>query len=92
MNRQLKLIFVVVLNFEHTGFSLKRTQSGIINYKFFIHGSVHRDSVLIRSNKIQQYGGIYLLQIYSTYFGRPSRPSSGVQKTVTAASGTGHIR
>ena len=25
-----------------------------------------------------------------TCFGRPSRPSSGVQKTVTAASGTGH--
>ena len=27
---------------------------------------------------------------YSTCFGRPSRPSTGVQKTVTAASGTGH--
>ena len=39
---------------------------------------------------MQQYAGIYLLQIYSTRFGRPSRPSSGVQKTVTAASGTGH--
>ena len=59
--------------------------------KFYIHGSVHRDSVLIRSNKMQQYADIYLLQVYSTCFGRPSRPSSGVQKTVTAASGTGHI-
>jgi len=39
---------------------------------------------------MQQYAGIYLLQNYSTCFGRPSRPSSGVQKTVTAASGTGH--
>ena len=39
---------------------------------------------------MQQYAGIYLLQVYSTCFGRPSRPSSGVQKTVTAASGTGH--
>jgi hypothetical protein len=48
------------------------------------------DHVLMRSNKIQQYAGIYLLRIYSTCFGRPSRPSSGVQKTVTAASGTGH--
>ena len=56
----------------------------------YIHGSVHRDSVLIRSNKMQQYTGIYLLQVYSTYFGRPSRPSSGIQKPVTAASGTGH--
>jgi len=40
---------------------------------------------------MQQYAGIYLLQIYSTRFGCPSNPSSGVLKTVTAASGTGHI-
>ena len=45
--------------------------------------------ILIRSNKMQQYAGIYLLQVYSTCFGRQSRPTSGVQKTVTAASGTG---
>jgi len=31
---------------------------------------------------MQQYAGVYLLQVYSTCFGRPSRPSSGVQKTV----------
>jgi len=41
---------------------------------------------------MQQYGGIYLLQNYSTYFGCPSHPSSGIHKIVTAASGTGHIR
>jgi len=40
---------------------------------------------------MQQYAGIYLLQNYSTYFGCPSHPSSGVYKIVTAASGTGHI-
>ena len=56
---------------------------------FFIHGSVHRDSILIRSNKMQQYAGVYLLHIYSTCFGCPSHPSSGAHKTVTAASGTG---
>jgi hypothetical protein len=39
---------------------------------------------------MQQYAGVYLLQNYSTYFGFPSHPSSGVHKTVTAASGTGH--
>jgi len=39
---------------------------------------------------MQQYAGIYSLQVYSTCFGRPSRPSSGVQKAVTAAPGTGH--
>ena len=39
---------------------------------------------------MQQYADIYLLQNYSTCFGRPSRPSSGVHKTVVAASGTDH--
>jgi len=39
---------------------------------------------------MQQYADIYLLLNYSTYFGRPLHPSSGVHKTVVAASGTGH--
>jgi hypothetical protein len=39
---------------------------------------------------MQQYAGIYVLQNHSTCFECPSRPSSGVHKTVTAASGTGH--
>jgi len=37
---------------------------------------------------MQHYADIYLLLNYSTHFGRPSRPSSGVHKTVVAASGT----
>ena len=37
---------------------------------------------------MQQYADIYLLVDYCTCFGRPSRPSSGVYKTVVAASGT----
>ena len=57
---------------------------------FYIHGSVHRDTKLIRSNKMQQYAGIYLLHIYSTCFGCPSHPSSGERKTLTAASDRGH--
>ena len=63
---------------------------GNIKGAFYIHGSVHRNSMLIRSNKMQQYAGIYLLQNHSTRSGCPSHPSSGVQRTVTAASGTGH--
>jgi len=47
--------------------------------------------ILTRTNKMQQYAGIYLLQNYSKYFECPSHPSSGVHKTVTATSGTGHI-
>ena len=39
---------------------------------------------------MQQYAGIYLLQNYTTCFGCISHPSSGVNQTVTAASGTGH--
>ena len=39
---------------------------------------------------MQQYAGIYLLQNHSTCFGCPSYTSSGVRKTVTAASGAGH--
>ena len=62
-------------------------------YTFFfnIHGSMHRDPILIRSNEMQQYAGVDLMQNYSTCFGCLSHPSSGVHQTVTAASGTGHI-
>ena len=40
---------------------------------------------------MQQCAGIYLLQNHSTCYGCPSHPSSGVHKTVTSASDTGHI-
>jgi len=46
--------------------------------------------IFIRSNEMQQYAGVYLLQNYCTCFGCLSHPSSGVHQTVTAASGTGH--
>ena len=36
---------------------------------FYIHGSVRRNSVLIRSNKMQLYAGIYLPQNYSICYG-----------------------
>ena len=41
---------------------------------------------------MQQYAGLYLMQNHSTLHvsGVHSHPSSGVNKTVTAASGTGH--
>jgi len=56
----------------------------------YIHGSVHRNSRLKKSNEMQQYADIYLLLNYSTCFGRPSRPSLGVYKTVVAGPGTDH--
>ena len=39
---------------------------------FYIHGSVNRDAVLIRSNKMQQYAGIYLLQNFTLHMFRVS--------------------
>ena len=56
----------------------------------YIPGSVQRNYRLKTSNEMQQYADIYLLINYCTCFGRPSRPSSGVYKTVVAASGTDH--
>ena len=77
----------------HTAFKLSScmTIQDTADFFLYIHGSVHHNSILIRSNKMQHYAGIYLPQNYSTCFGRPSHPSSGVRKTVTVASGTGHI-
>jgi len=54
---------------------------------FYISSSVHRISRLKKSNKMQQYADIYLQLNYATFFGSPSRPSSGVHKTAVAASG-----
>ena len=57
-------------------------------YTFYICSSVRRNSSLKKSNKMQPYADIYLLLNYSTCFRRPSRPSSGVHKTVVAAAAT----
>ena len=57
----------------------------LLNGEFYIHVSLHRDSILITSNEKQQYAGVYLLQNYSTCFGCLSHPSSGVQKTVNCS-------
>jgi len=57
---------------------------------FSICSSAHRNCRLKKSKKMQQYADIYLLLNYSTCFGRPSRPSSGVHKTVVVGFGTDH--
>jgi len=61
-----------------------------ILHEFYIRGSVHLNSSLKKFNEMQQYADIYLLLNYSKCFWRPSRPSSGVHKTLVAASGTDH--
>ena len=61
-----------------------------VDTELHICSSVHRNCSSKKSNKMQQYADIYLLLNYSACFGCPSRPSSGVHKTVVAASGTDH--
>ena len=56
-----------------------------IPHSIYIHGSVRRNSILVRCNSVKVF--IYC-KIFSTCFGCPSHPSSGVHKTVHAASGT----
>jgi len=56
----------------------KKLDISINGYEFYIYGSVHRKSILIRSNKMQQNAGIYLLQNHSKCFGCSSHPSSGL--------------
>jgi len=70
------------------GILSQRINKSRINF-FLTHGSVHRSSVLI---KIQPDATVcrYLFTAKSLYMFRVSQqPSSGVLKTVTAASGTG---
>ena len=86
-NMRLKIRRALFLNvLRHYHLFKKHVYRG----EFYIHGSVDRDPILIRSNEMQQYAGVYLLQNYSTCFRWLSHPSSGVHQTVTAASGTGH--
>jgi hypothetical protein len=57
---------------------------------FYAHGSVHRNSMLIKFQP-DATECRYLFTAKALYMFRVSQhPSSGVLKTVTAASGTGH--
>jgi hypothetical protein len=71
---------------------IKHTHKSISSF-FYIHGSVHCNSILIRFNKMQPYAGIYLLQNHCLHVSGVHRTHhQEYKKTVTAASGTGHIR
>jgi len=85
-------IWIFFLRFPAQGEEIKYFEPNCIKHfpNFYIRGSVHHNSSLKKSNEMQQYAGIYLPLNYCTCFGRPSRPSSGVHKTVAAATGTDH--
>jgi len=78
--------FCTVVELQNISYCCQQYKS-----KLYICSSVHHNSRLKKSNKMQQYADVYLLLNYSTCFGRPSRSSSGVHKTVVAASGTDQL-
>ena len=58
----------------------------------YVYGSVHRCFLLIIFQRDATQSSLFIiLQVHSTCFGCLPHPSSGVHKTVTTASGTGHI-
>jgi len=62
------------------------------NRLIYVYGSVHRWSILIIVQRDAIQSSLFIiLQVHSTCFGCQPQPSSGVHKTVTTASGTGHI-
>ena len=66
--------------------------SKITVYWFYVHGSVHRQTILINVQRDATQSSLFIiLQVNSTCFGCQPHPSSGVHKTVTTVSGTGHI-
>ena len=59
---------------------------------FYVYGSVHRWSTLITVQRDATQSSLFIiLQVHSTLFGCQQHSSSGVHKTVTTASGTGHM-
>jgi len=57
----------------------------------FIHAEWNYDILIIVQRDATQSSLFIILQVHSTCFGCQTNPSSGVHKTVTTASGTGHI-
>jgi len=59
---------------------------------FYVYGSEHRWSILIVVQRDATQSSLFIiLQVHCTCFGCQPHPSSGVHKTVTTVSGTGHI-
>jgi hypothetical protein len=63
-----------------------------IIFEFYVYGSVHRWSILVIAQRDSAQSSLYINpQAHSTCFGCQPQPSSGVHKTITTASSTGHI-
>jgi len=77
---------------NNTASLINRDTPNLVLVFFYVYGSVHRWSVLIIVQRDATKSSLFIiLQIHSTCFGCQPHPSSGVHKTVTPASGIGHI-
>jgi len=64
----------------------------VVTNSLYVYGSVHRWSTSIIVQRDATLSTLFIiLQVHSTCFGCQPHPSSGVHKTVTTASSTGHI-
>jgi len=73
-------------------YQITRKKFGNTRMKFYVYGSVDRWSILIIVQRgATQSSLVIVLQVHSTCFGCQPHPSSGVHRTVTTASGTGHV-
>jgi len=76
-------------------YSTIKMMHGPINIRFIVIlclWSVHRwPKLIIVQRDATQSSLFIILRVHSTCFGCQPHPSSGVHKTVTTASGTGHI-
>ena len=59
-------------------------------FQFNVHGSVHRKNILIYSQQDATLHSLFYLENCSTCFEWHHHPSSGVQTTVSTASGICH--
>ena len=65
------------------------TNTHIHTFFFYVHESVHRESMSITVQQDATFTFYYISGNYSTCFGWYHHPSSGAHITVTTASGTG---
>ena len=87
---------IIIYNFQYNEFYFHHCvytmRAHKLHIQLYVYGSVHRRSILIIVQRDATQSSLFIiLQVHSTCFGCQPHPSSGVHKTVTAASCTGHI-
>jgi hypothetical protein len=93
MPRYLRYFFYVTVLYTMRKLCLTRASSKMkVLSVYYVYGSVHRWSLLITVQRDATQSSLFIiLKVHSTCFGCQPHPLSGVHKTVTTASGTGHI-